>query len=89
MKIETCLFVLSTEVFKDHDEVWNEFNDSDPDCSWGNNRTLVSRDFLRRCSKTSMPKVSMRFVIGWSVCPPKSTSIWRIEDTWIAEGLRQ
>jgi len=47
MKIETCLFVLSTEVFKDHDEVWNEFNDSDPDCSWGNNnRTLVSRDFL-------------------------------------------
>lgn len=47
MKIEKCLFVCSTEVFKDHDEVWNEFNESDPDCSWGNNnRTLVSRDFL-------------------------------------------
>lgn len=47
MKIEKCLFVCSTEVFKGHDEVWNEFNDSDPDCSWGNNnRTLVSRDFL-------------------------------------------
>jgi hypothetical protein len=47
MKIEKCLYVCGTEVFKGHTEVWDAFVESSSDCSWGNNhRTLVSRDFL-------------------------------------------
>ncbi len=47
MKIEHCVFVCASELFKGHNEAWTAFIESDPDCSFGsNNRSLVSRDFL-------------------------------------------
>jgi hypothetical protein len=47
MKIEHCLFVCGSDVFKGQNEVWVALCESDPDCSFGNNnRSLVSRDFL-------------------------------------------
>jgi hypothetical protein len=47
MKIDKCLFVCGSDVFRGCRETWLAFSESDPDCSWGNNnRSLVSRDFL-------------------------------------------
>ena len=47
MKIEHCVFVCGSELFRGHNEVWTAFIESDPDCTFGsNNRSLVCRDFL-------------------------------------------
>lgn len=61
MKIEHCVFVCASELFKGHNEAWTAFIESDPDCSFGsNNRSLVSRDFLLTASKSLRPKASGR-----------------------------
>lgn len=41
--VQRCEFVEASDVFKDCQEAWTCFADSEPDCSWGNNnRTMVT-----------------------------------------------
>lgn len=47
MKKLTAEFVEASEVFNGIPLAWEEFANSDPDCSWGNNnRTLVLPDVI-------------------------------------------
>ena len=42
MTVYTCRYVHASDLFEGLKALWDEFNNSDPDFSWGNNnRTLV------------------------------------------------
>jgi hypothetical protein len=42
MKIQSCKFVSCSDLFKDLDELWEDFSSSDPEFTWGSaNRTLI------------------------------------------------
>jgi hypothetical protein len=48
MKINSCAFVVASEVFDECPLAWNLFCGSDPNCSWGdNNRTLITGNVIR------------------------------------------
>jgi hypothetical protein len=47
MKIQSCRFVLASDLFDELDELWNAIACSDPDFTWGdNNRSLVTAEVL-------------------------------------------
>ena len=47
MAINTCQFVLASELFSGFEALWDEVTDSAPDASWGsNNRSLVTTDAI-------------------------------------------
>lgn len=48
MNVESCRFVLASDVFKDCSDAWATFCDNDPDCSFGsNNRSMITVDVIR------------------------------------------
>ena len=47
MNIKTCNFIEASEVFDGFGLAWDVFNNSNPNCTWGdNNRSMVTTDVI-------------------------------------------
>ena len=45
--VETCSFVKASDLFKGLNDLWEQFIETNPNCTWGdNNRSLVTADLF-------------------------------------------